>query len=120
MWRASWNGAVLAESDQTVSVERNQYFPPKSVNWDYFQPSDTHTVCHWKGLASYYTVVVGDKANADAAWFYPEPKPAAAQIRNRIAFWHGVKVQKVATEAGSGEPARAGALRQILDKIAGW
>jgi uncharacterized protein (DUF427 family) len=119
MWRASWNGVVLAESDQTIEVERNRYFPPESINWDYFKPSETHTVCSWKGLASYYTVVVDGNANVDAAWFYPEPKPAAAPIRNRIAFWHGVRVQKVTTEAGSPEPARAGALRRLIDRIAG-
>jgi uncharacterized protein (DUF427 family) len=119
VWRATWNGAVLAESDQTIRVEGNQYFPSESVSWEYFQPSDTHTVCSWKGLASYYTVVVDGKANTDAAWFYPEPRPAAEQIRNRIAFWHGVKVQQVATEAGSEEPAPAGAFRKLLDRIAG-
>jgi uncharacterized protein (DUF427 family) len=91
--RATWNGAVLAESDATVVVEGNQYFPPESVNREFFQGSDTHTVCPWKGLASYLTVVVDGEANADAAWFYPEPKDAATEIKDHVAFWHGVTVE---------------------------
>jgi len=91
--RASWNGVVLAESDETVQVEGNHYFPPDSVNREYFADSDTHTVCPWKGLASYLTVVVGDSSNTDAAWFYPEPKDAAAEIKDHVAFWRGVAVE---------------------------
>ena len=93
MPRATWNGAVLAESDRTVVVEGNHYFPPDALRRDHFQASDTHTTCHWKGEASYYTVVVGDAVNRDAAWYYPDPKPAAANIKGYVAFWKGVKVE---------------------------
>lgn len=91
--KAIWREAVLAESDDTVVVEGNHYFPADSVNRDYFQPSDTHTTCPWKGEASYYDVVVGGQVNADAAWYYPEPKEAAANIKDHVAFWKGVKVE---------------------------
>ena len=92
--KAIWNGAILAESDDTVVVEGNHYFPESAVNKQYFQPSDTHTFCPWKGEASYYSVVVDGQTNKDAAWYYPEPKPAAAEINGRVAFWRGVKVEK--------------------------
>lgn len=95
MKRASWNGAVLAESDDVVTVEGNAYFPPESLRREYFVPSDTHTVCPWKGTASYYTLRVNGKENRDAAWYYPDPKPAAEQIRGRVAFWKGVAVSDV-------------------------
>ena len=91
--RAVWNGAVIAESDQTVVVEGNHYFPASSVDQRYLRPSSNHTVCPWKGLAGYYDVVVGDQVNRDAAWYYAEPKPAASEIEGRVAFWHGVMVQ---------------------------
>ncbi|HEV56446.1 MAG TPA: DUF427 domain-containing protein [Phycisphaerales bacterium] len=92
--KAIWNGTVLAESDETIVVEGNHYFPPDSVNRDYFHPSDHHTTCPWKGLASYYDVVVGDAVNENAAWTYPNPKPAAAElgITDYVAFWRGVQV----------------------------
>lgn len=90
--RAVWNGAVIADSDDTVVVEGNHYFPAATVKRDYLRASDTHTICPWKGTASYYTVVVDGNENRNAAWYYPEPKRAAANIRDRIAFWHGVKV----------------------------
>jgi uncharacterized protein (DUF427 family) len=93
MARATWNGAVLAESDATIVVEGNHYFPPDSIRHEAFKPSDTHTVCGWKGTASYYTVVVDGKENADAAWYYPDPKPAAKEIAGYVAFWKGVKVE---------------------------
>jgi uncharacterized protein (DUF427 family) len=93
MPKAIWNGTTLAESDQCVVVEGNQYFPPDSVKREYFQPSDTHTTCPWKGLASYYTVEVNGQRNQDAAWYYPEPKDAAKQIKDYVAFWHGVTVE---------------------------
>lgn len=93
MPKAIWNGAVLAESDQCEVVEGNQYFPPDAINQDYFQPSDTHTSCPWKGVASYYTVVVDGQENKDAAWYYPEPKDAAKNIKGYVAFWRGVKVE---------------------------
>jgi len=90
--KAVWNGAVLAESDQTVVVEGNHYFPPESIREAYFKPSDTHTVCSWKGTASYYTLEVDGKRNPDAAWFYPEPKADARRIVGHVAFWKGVTV----------------------------
>jgi uncharacterized protein (DUF427 family) len=93
--RATWNGAVLAQSDDTVVVEGNHYFPPEDVVDDLFEPSDTHSVCPWKGTASYRTVVVDGVRNEDAAWFYPEPKDAAAEILDRVAFWKGVTVEEV-------------------------
>ncbi|MBA3826390.1 MAG: DUF427 domain-containing protein [Ktedonobacterales bacterium] len=91
--KAIWNGTVLAESDQTIVVEGNQYFPPDAIHREYFQESGTHTTCSWKGEASYYTVAVDGRQNVDAAWFYPQPKDAAKQITNYIAFWRGVKVE---------------------------
>jgi uncharacterized protein (DUF427 family) len=90
--KAIWNDAVIAESDNTVVVEGNHYFPSASVKSEYLQPSGTHTICPWKGEASYYDVVVNGETNSDAAWYYPEPKDAAAEIKDRIAFWRGVKV----------------------------
>jgi uncharacterized protein (DUF427 family) len=91
--KATWKGAVLAESAETVVVEGNHYFPAESINRDYFRESGTHTTCPWKGVASYYDVVVGDEVNADAAWYYPEPKDAAQEIKDRVAFWRGVRVE---------------------------
>ena len=91
--KAIWNGAVLAESDDTVVVEGNHYFPPDSISREHFRESETNTVCPWKGTASYYDVVVGDDVNRDAAWYYPQPKDAALQIKDRVAFWRGVRVE---------------------------
>jgi uncharacterized protein (DUF427 family) len=93
MPKAIWNGAVIAQSDETVVVEGNHYFPASAIAPEYFKPSDSHTMCPWKGIASYYTIVVGDEQNRDAAWFYPQPKEAARQIAGRVAFWKGVEVQ---------------------------
>jgi len=90
--KATWHGATLAESDDTVVVEGNHYFPPDSLQSEFFQPSETHTVCPWKGAASYYDVLVGGDTNADAAWYYPDAKPEAKEIEGRIAFWKGVEV----------------------------
>jgi uncharacterized protein (DUF427 family) len=92
MPKAIWRGAVLAESDNTHVVEGNHYFPPDSIRREYFKPSQTTTVCSWKGTASYHTVVVDDVENADAAWFYPRPKDAAKEIQDHVAFWRGVEV----------------------------
>lgn len=94
MPRAIWNGAVLAESERCEEVEGNVYFPPGAIHQEFFQPSPTHTVCGWKGTASYSTLVVAGKENRDAAWFYPDPKPAAAEIKGHVAFWRGVQVEK--------------------------
>lgn len=93
MAKASWNGVVLAESDRTLVVEGNQYFPRDSVRSEFFRSSDTHTVCPWKGTASYHHLEVNGQRNSDAAWFYPDPKPAASQIKDYIAFWKGVRVE---------------------------
>ena len=90
--RATWNGATLAESDDTVVVEGNHYFPMESVRQDLLRPSSTTSVCPWKGTASYYTLEVGGQQNRDAVWTYPTPKDAAAQIAGRVAFWKGVDV----------------------------
>ena len=90
--KATWNGAVLAQSDDTVVVEGNHYFPADSIASEYFEDSATHTNCPWKGEASYKTVLVGGERNDDAAWYYPDPKDAAAEIKDRYAFWHGVEV----------------------------
>lgn len=93
MPKATWNGATLAESDQCIVVEGNQYFPPDAVRREYFKESETHTTCPWKGIASYYSIEVDGKVNRDAAWYYPAPKDAAKQIKDYIAFWHGVDVE---------------------------
>ena len=89
---ARWNGAVIAQSDDTVVVEGNHYFPPDSVDASLLEESGTHTTCPWKGEASYRTLVVDGKRNPDAAWYYPDPKSAAAEIKGRYAFWKGVEV----------------------------
>ena len=93
MSRALWNGTVIAESEQCIAVEGNQYFPPDAVRREHLRASDTHSVCSWKGTASYYDVVVDGKVNKDAAWYYPQPKDAAKEIANYVAFWHGVTVE---------------------------
>ncbi|MGD2144801.1 MAG: DUF427 domain-containing protein [Anaerolineae bacterium] len=90
--KAVWKDAVLAESDQTIVVEGNHYFPPDSVRRAHLRENDHHTTCPWKGRASYYDVVVGDKVNRNAAWYYPQPKEAAQHIRDYVAFWKGVEV----------------------------
>jgi uncharacterized protein (DUF427 family) len=94
MAKATWENTVLAESNKTIEVEGNHYFPPEAVKSEYFKPSDQHTTCPWKGLASYYDIDVHGKRNPNAAWYYPEPKPAAKQIKGYLAFWKGVKVEK--------------------------
>jgi uncharacterized protein (DUF427 family) len=93
MPKAIWNGAVIAESDKTEMVEGNHYFPPGTVRREYLRESDTRTVCPWKGTASYYTLEVDGKSNADAAWYYHAPKPEAANIKDHVAFWRGVRVE---------------------------
>ena len=94
MAKAIWNGAVVAESDNCQIVEGNYYFPPDTIKAEYFQPSNTHTICSWKGEASYYTLRVDGQDNKDAAWYYLDPKPKAQNIKGYIAFWRGVKVEK--------------------------
>ena len=93
MIRAVWNGAVLAEAPETVRVEGNHYFPVDSLRREYLSGSTTTTVCPWKGTAHYYTVTVDGQTNADAAWYYPEPKPKASEIKDHVAFWKGVRVE---------------------------
>lgn len=90
--KAIWNGAVIAESNETIIIENNHYFPPESVKKEFFKTTETHTTCPWKGVASYYSIEVNGETNTDAAWYYPETKDAAKQIENYVAFWKGVKV----------------------------
>lgn len=93
MAKAIWNGEVLAQSEQTILLEGNHYFPPESVRHELLRESETHTTCPWKGVASYWHVEVGGQLNRDAAWAYPDPKPAAREIAGHIAFWRGVRVE---------------------------
>lgn len=93
MAKAVWKGVVLAESDNYQIVENNYYFPEDSVHTEYLESSETHTTCPWKGLASYYNVKVNGAENPDAAWYYPEPKSRAQNIKGYVAFWRGVKVE---------------------------
>ena len=90
--KAIWNNQVIAESDATIVIENNHYFPADSIRKEYFKPSETHSTCPWKGLASYYSLEVDGKENTDAAWYYPEPKELARQIKGYVAFWKGVEV----------------------------
>ncbi|MEO9869006.1 DUF427 domain-containing protein [Ekhidna sp.] len=90
--KATWNGEVIAESDETVVVEGNHYFPPSSIKQDFFKETETHSVCPWKGTASYYTLAVNGEENADAAWYYPETSELAKNIKGYVAFWKGVQV----------------------------
>ncbi len=91
--KAIWNNQIIAESSDTVVIENNHYFPHESINKEFFKPSETNSVCPWKGTASYYTIEVGGKQNMDAAWFYPEVSELAKGIKNRVAFWRGVKIE---------------------------
>ena len=93
MPKAMWNGVVLAESDDTVVVEGNHYFPESSLDKRYFEESSHHSICPWKGIASYYTVKVDGQRNEDAAWYYPKPLLPARKVKNRVAFWHGVRIE---------------------------
>jgi len=93
MAKAIWKGTILAESNQTRVVEGNHYFPPNSIKKEYFQTSENHTICPWKGMASYYDVEVDGQVNKNAAWYYPSPKPAAKDISGYVAFWKGVQVE---------------------------
>ena len=91
--KAIWNGKVIAESDKTINIEGNPYFPASSVKMEFFKPSETHTVCPWKGTASYYSIEVEGKINKDAAWYYPETSSLAEKIKGYVAFWEGVEVK---------------------------
>ncbi len=90
--KAVWNGQILAQSNKTFLVEGNYYFPPDSVNTDFLKPSEHHTVCAWKGTASYFDIVVGESTNKQAAWYYPNPGDIAAYLKNYVAFWRGVEI----------------------------
>lgn len=90
--KAIWNGEIIAESNKTLNVEGNQYFTVESVNKEFLSNSETHTVCHWKGTASYFDIIVDDQTNKDAAWYYPNPSAMANKIKNYVAFWHGVEI----------------------------
>jgi uncharacterized protein (DUF427 family) len=94
MAKAIWENTVLAESDRTIEIEGNQYFPPDAIRQEFLKPNDHHTTCPWKGLASYYDIEINGKKNSSAAWYYPEPKPEAKQIKDYVAFWRGVRVEK--------------------------
>jgi uncharacterized protein (DUF427 family) len=94
MIKARWNGALIAESDSCIVVEGNYYFPLESVHSEFLKPSKSHSLCPWKGLASYYDVEVNGVRNPDAAWYYPSPSPLAQKIKNHIAFWHGVDIER--------------------------
>lgn len=102
MLRAIWNGAVLAESDDIVMVEGNAYFPRESLNEQYLEESSHHSVCPWKGVASYFDVVAFGERNENAAWYYPHPSPLARKIKGRVAFWHGVQVQEHGADVRAG------------------
>jgi uncharacterized protein (DUF427 family) len=90
--KATWNDQTIAESDDTIVVEGNHYFPPEALKGEFFAKSESHTICPWKGEASYYNLQVNGETNRDAAWYYPDPKPAAANIKDRVAFWKGVTI----------------------------
>lgn len=92
--KALWNDKILAESDKTIVIENNHYFPSDSINTEFFRKSNTQTHCPWKGDASYYTLEVDGKQNQDAAWFYPEPKKSAEAIKDHVAFWKGVRIEE--------------------------
>ena len=92
--KAIWNNTILAESDDTIVIEGNHYFPPDAINKEYFKPSDTHTKCPWKGIASYYDIEVEGEKNQDAAWYYPQASELAKSIEGYVAFWNGVEVKE--------------------------
>ncbi len=99
MPQAIWNGAVIAESSETEMVDGNHYFPASSLKMEHFRPNDTTTVCGWKGTANYYDIVVGDQTNSGAAWYYADPKDAAANIRGHVAFWKGVEIKEMSGDS---------------------
>jgi uncharacterized protein (DUF427 family) len=124
--RASFNGVVLAETDKTVKVEGNHYFPPESLHTAHLRSTRTRTLCPWKGIARYYDVVIDGVVNPNAAWYYPHPSPFARRIRNHVAFWHGVEIEIVdqpsgrlgTLDAGGDEGPRVGGdeRRQVRDR----
>ena len=115
--RASWNGVVLAESDRTIKVEGNHYFPAEDVDTSLLQPTAKHTVCHWKGEASYWDVVVAGERNSNAAWTYINPSPAASEITGYVAFWKGVKVKRVADDSSGGDCDRGSRWSRMVQRV---
>ncbi len=115
MQKATWNDVILAESDKTVKLEGNQYFPQDSLNQDYFKESDYQTVCPWKGRASYYDIIVDGAVNKNAAWYYPEPSSAAQQIEEHVAFWNGVKVSS--SSGSAADDSNGSVLGRMFDKL---
>lgn len=93
MKQAIWNNTIIAESDKTIVIEGNHYFPPSDIKQEFFKNNETHTTCAWKGVASYYNIEVNGKVNKDAAWYYPEVSPLAKSIKGYVAFWKGVEVK---------------------------
>lgn len=114
--RATWNGVTLAESDRVVMLEGNAYFPADAVNHEHLVESTTSTVCPWKGVARYYTVMAGGQVNPDAAWYYPHPSPLARKIKGHVAFWRGVRVETVETDRGQARP-RSSLLGRLLGRV---
>lgn len=112
MPRAMWKGVVLADSSATKVVDGNHYFPPDAINWERFRPSEQHSVCPWKGRASYYDIVIDDETNPAAAWYYPAPKPAAADLTGYVAFWRGVTIER-----SLGEPSTWSRLRHWREHL---
>lgn len=114
--RAIWNGEVIAESDSTVQLEGNHYFPRVALRMELLRPSTTTSVCPWKGLASYYDVVVAEQVNPAAAWYYPRPSPLARKIKDHVAFWHGVRIEQDDTDL---EGVADGWLARLRDRLVG-
>ena len=115
MYQAVWNGVVIAQSDVTIRVEGNHYFPASSLRREYLTESASRTLCLWKGRASYYTITVDGKVNPDAAWYYRKPSPLARRITGHVAFWQGVHVQRVGNDSrGGGAQRPSGLLRRLL------
>ena len=116
-YRATWNGVVVAESDRTIRLEGNQYFPPDSLDRAQFHNSDLTSVCPWKGTARYYSLEVDGKTNPDAAWYYPNPSAAASQIQGYIAFWNGVRVTKAPAPDADSETNRPGLFARWMRRL---
>lgn len=115
--QAIWNGVVLAESDQTIRIEGNNYFPKDAIHSEYFRPSHHSSVCPWKGTARYYTLDVDGKTNTDAVWYYPDPSPAAQQIKDYVAFWNKVRVVKIGCEGETGHAPAASMISRVLNRV---
>jgi uncharacterized protein (DUF427 family) len=117
MSKAIWNDVVIADSEETIVVEGNHYFPIESVDERYLVESGTHTLCPWKGLASYYSLEVDGRRNQDAAWYYPRPSPLARKIKGRVAFWHGVEITDNERDASDSGSRSRGLLATLLGRV---